>query len=95
MQLTVSGFVRPCRPTELGIDLETLENLPIEQTNTALDVRPIPNRSQAISEAASPSPPRVVDNNGTLAGTVIGYEESDGAVYVAMTDGLSYCIQPR
>lgn len=87
MQLTISGFVKPCRPNELGIDLSTLENLPMEQANTELDERPAPDVQEIVTSSTSEVPPRVIDNSGTVVGTIIGYDEDNGAVYAAMIAG--------
>jgi hypothetical protein len=96
MQLTLNGMVQSCKRLELGVDLQTLAQLAVEPpTPAALVTRPIP---QAISEAsvASPTtqPPSVIDANGRLVGTIIGYDENQAAIYTEMVVGAQTVALP-
>ena len=76
MQLNLNGFVQSCKRIELGIDLQSLEQLAAEPpTLAALVTRPIPQTaSEAIVSPSIDRPPRVMDANGKLVGTIIGYD---------------------
>jgi hypothetical protein len=89
MQLSAGqGFVRSCRKTELGIDLQTLQVLPPEAPSPAIEViEQLPSAMalptpRAIPPAAA-TPLEVVDSKGQLVGTVVGFD-SMGNVYVSM-----------
>jgi hypothetical protein len=96
MQLNLNGLVQSCKPIELGIDLQSLEQLAAEPpTPAALVTRPIPQTaSEAIVSPPIARPPRVIDANGKLVGTIIGYDENQAAIYTEMAVGAQAIALP-